>query len=187
VTDRHLERLVARAARRDASAFGRLYDEFADRIYGFIRVRVRDPRDAEELTETVFLKAWEAIPDYEQRGLPFPAWLFRIARNTVIDFARSEARKPAVAPEAEAEEMAAEVRLDEEVLAKLDAERVREAVRRLTEEQSAVVTMRFLWGFSLKEAALVLGATEGAVKALQHRALRSLARILAEETGDARS
>ncbi len=185
VTERHLERLVARAACRDAGAFGRLYDEFADRVYGFVRARVRDARDAEELTETVFLKAWEAIPTYEQRGLPFSAWLFRIARNAVIDFARAQRRRPEMTDEAEAENLPSDVRPDDEVLARLDAEIIREAIGRLTEEQSAVVTMRFLWGCSLKDAAGVLGTTEGAIKALQHRALRSLSRMLAEETGDA--
>ena len=87
----------------DPYAFAELYDAFADRVYGFVRLRVRDVRDAEEIVETVFLKAWQALPDYEQRGLPFSAWLFRIARNAVIDEVRRSGREPLLAEVAEAE------------------------------------------------------------------------------------
>lgn len=184
MTDRNVERLVARAARGDATAFARLYDRYADRVYGFAKLRMRDARDAEELVETVFLKAWQALPGYEERGLPFSAWLFRIARNAVIDAVRRAGREPATADVAEAEEVEGGVRVDEAALQRLDAERVREAIGRLTEEQAAVVTMRFLWDLSLKDTADVLERTEGAVKALQHRALRTLAGMLAEERSD---
>jgi RNA polymerase sigma-70 factor (ECF subfamily) len=184
MTDRTVDRLVSKAARGDARASARLYDEYADRVYGFVRSRVADVRDAEELTETVFLKAWQALPSYERRGLPFSAWLFRIARNALVDGHRRASRDPVFAEEAEAESLASAERIDDEVLRRLDAERVREAVASLTEEQSAVVTMRFLWGLSLRDAAAVMERTEGAVKALQHRALRTLARRLAEESFD---
>ena len=83
MTDRHVERLVAKARRGDTRAFAHLYDAFADRVFGFLKMRTGDVRDAEELTETVFLKAWQALPGYEQRGLPFSAWLFQIARSSV--------------------------------------------------------------------------------------------------------
>lgn len=184
MTDRHIDRLVRRASRGDAHAFAALYDHYADRVHGFVRMRVRDARDAEELVETVFLKAWQALPGYEHRGLPFSAWLFRIARNAVIDIGRRTAREPLVADVAEAEELECGIRVDDAAIALLDAERVREAIAGLTEEQAAVVTMRFLWDLSLKDTAEVLERTEGAVKALQHRALRTLARMLAEERSD---
>lgn len=185
MTDRHVDRLVAKAARGDARAFTRLYEEFADRVYGFVKLRMRDARDAEELTETVFLKAWQALPGYEQRGLPFSAWLFRIARNSVIDASRRAGRLPLTsAEETELLLLADEECVDETALANLDAERVREAIGQLTEEQAAVVTMRFLWGLSLKDTAAVTERTEGAVKAMQHRAMRQLAKLLVEETFD---
>jgi RNA polymerase sigma-70 factor (ECF subfamily) len=181
MTDRHIERLVAKAARGDTRAFTRLYDAFADRVYGFVKLRVRDVRDAEEIVETVFLKAWQALPGYEERGLPFTAWLFRIARNAVIDEVRRSGREPQTLPDTEAEALPGDIRVDESVMARLDGERVRETVALLTEEQAAVVTMRFLWGVSVKDAAAVMMRSEGAVKALQHRALRTMAKLLAEE------
>lgn len=184
MTDRRVEKLVTKAARGDARAFARLYDAFADRVFGYVRLRTRDVRDAEELVETVFLKAWQALPGYEQRGLPFGAWLFRIARNAVIDAARRAGREPQLAEEAEAAALPASECVDAAVIERLDAARLREAIGMLTEEQAAVVTMRFLWGLSLKDTAGVLDRNDGAVKALQHRALRSLARLLAEESFD---
>jgi RNA polymerase sigma-70 factor (ECF subfamily) len=182
MTDRRIERLVRKAARGDAHAFARVYDAFADRVYGFVRLRVDDARDAEELTETVFLKAWQALPTYRQLGLPFSAWLFRIARNAVIDGHRRTARAVATVEIDEAGDVADSGYVDAEVFRRIEADRLRAAVGRLTEEQAAVVTMRFLWGLALKDAAAVMDRTEGAVKALQHRALRTLARMLAEES-----
>ncbi len=184
MTGRHVDRLVARASRGDANAFAGLYDHYADRVYGFVKMRLRDARDAEEVAETVFLKAWQALPGYQQRSLPFSAWLFRIARNSVVDAVRRSGREPIVADVAEAEELECGVRVDDAAFARLDAERVREAIAGLTEEQAAVVTMRFLWDLSLKDTAAALERTEGAVKALQHRALRTLARVLSEERID---
>jgi RNA polymerase sigma-70 factor, ECF subfamily len=184
LADRHIERLVAKASRGDARAFAKLYDAYADRVYGFVRQRVRDARDAEEIVETVFLKAWQALSGYEERGLPFSAWLFRIARNAVIDEVRRSDRVPVTAEMAEAESMPDGPQVDATVLANLDGERVRVTIARLTEEQAAVVTMRFLWDVSLRDTASALDRTEGAVKALQHRALRALAKLLDEERSD---
>jgi RNA polymerase sigma-70 factor, ECF subfamily len=185
MTDRRTARLVAKAARGDGRAFAKLYDAFADRVYGFVRGRVRDERDAEELTETVFLKAWQALPGFEERGVPFAAWLLRIARNAIVDGHRRSTREPAWAAAEEADDLADEVRLDEEVFRRLDGERVRGALALLTEEQYSVVAMRFLMGLTLRDTAAAMDRTEGAVKALQHRALRTLARLLAEESDDA--
>src|SRR6478672_10879540 len=84
-----LDRLVADAKRGDTDAFGRIFDEYAGPIYRFIASRVSHPSDAEDLTQLVFVKALEALPRYEARGIPFGGWLFRLARNTVIDHVRT--------------------------------------------------------------------------------------------------
>ncbi len=97
MTDRRIERLVQRAARGDVRAFARVYDEYAGRVYGFVHLRVNDARDAEELTETVFMRAWQALPAYRQLGLPFSAWLFRIVRDAAIDEHRRSAEEPRLA------------------------------------------------------------------------------------------
>src|SRR5437867_9628162 len=87
--DETLDRLVADAKRGDTQAFGRIFDEYARPIYRFIASRVNRPSDAEDLTQLVFVKALEALPRFEARGVPFGGWLFRLARNTVIDHVRT--------------------------------------------------------------------------------------------------
>ena len=179
---RTVARLVQRARRGDAVAFGRLYDEYADRVYAFVRARTSSAHDAEDVTATVFLKAWESIRSYDDRGLPFSAWLFRIARNAQVDEYRRSARAPIPV-----EELAAEGRVeapDESVIARVDTEKLRRAVRELTEEQASVIALRFWWDLSLKETAEAMGKNENAIKALQHRATRTLARMLREDGRD---
>lgn len=179
---RRTARLVQRARKGDANAFGRLYDEHVDRVYAFVRSRMGSTHDAEDVTATVFLKAWESIPTYDDRGLPFSAWLFRIARNAAVDVHRRSARLPIPV-----EELASEDTVDgpdDSVIARVDTERLRRAVESLTEEQASVIALRFWWDMSLKETANALGKNENAVKALQHRATRTLARLLQEDGGD---
>lgn len=179
---RKIARLVQRARKGDVVAFGHLYDEYADRVYAFLRTRTRTPHDAEDVTATVFLKAWESIRSYDERGLPFSAWLFRIARNAAVDEHRRNVRLP-VPTEEPASEQAIDGP-DEAVIAKVDTEKLRQAVRMLTEEQSSVIALRFWWDLSLKETAEAMGKNENAVKALQHRATRTLARMLQEDGRD---
>jgi RNA polymerase sigma-70 factor (ECF subfamily) len=184
LTERHLERLVARAREGDARAFGRLYDAYADRVYGFVRARMTSAHDAEDVTATVFMKAWEAIASYDDRGIPFAAWLFRIARNAVIDEYRRSARGPVLSEAEGAVDVTEGSDVDTVVLERAEAGRVRAAIGRLTEEQAAVLVLRFWWDLSLRDTADALGKNENAVKALQHRAMRSLARVLEEDGSD---
>lgn len=183
--DRHIDRLVEKSIRGDARAFGKLYDHFVDRVYAFVRGRVGSNADAEDLTATVFLKAWEAIGGYDQRGLPFGAWLFRIARNSVIDSYRRAGRSPETLPVEEMPDTEDEdAAVDAIVFEKVRADELRAAMDRLTEEQRSVLMLRFIWGFDLKGTADALGKSAGAVKALQHRAVRSLERLLVKENDD---
>ncbi|HEY6057870.1 MAG TPA: sigma-70 family RNA polymerase sigma factor, partial [Candidatus Limnocylindrales bacterium] len=87
--DGAIERLVAEAKAGDADAFGQLFDHYHDPVYRYVASRVNRPTDAEDLTQTVFVKALEALSRYESRGVPFGGWLFRLARNAVIDFVRT--------------------------------------------------------------------------------------------------
>lgn len=178
--DRYVDKLVRRAVRGDAEAFGGLYDAFADRVYSFVRARIGDYHESEDITETVFLKAFEAITAYDRRGLPFGAWLFRIARNATVDALRKRGRTPE--PEEDVEPLLDPdpVRIDEHVASRVDGEVVLRCVRELTEDQAAVIACRFYWDMDIRETARTLGRTEGAVKALQHRAMRNLARMLEE-------
>jgi len=182
--ERHVDRLVKRAVRGDAEAFGAIFDIYADRVYGYIRVRVGTEHDAEDIAGTVFLKAFEAMAGYRQTGAPFSAWLFRIAHNAIVDHHRRNAKVPEPVEDIESYTEQDPVVVDEVVLAKVDAEMMKASISKLTSEQAAVVVARFIWDMDVRSTAKVLDRTENAVKALQHRAMKRLARIVEEHNDE---
>ena len=165
--------LVRRAKSGDASAFGQLYDGHFDRIYRYVFFRVTDIETAEDLTSGVFLKAWENLQRYRPGG-PFVAWLYTIARNTVIDHYRT--RKPGVALEDVV--LPHEAGLDDGLDRQSDVAVLREGLRNLTDEQREVLTLRFIEELDTEEIARRMHKSEGAIRALQMRALQALARNL---------
>lgn len=178
--DSMVPEVVARAQRGDAQAFGALYDIYAARIYRFMLGHVQEPADAEDLTHQVFLKVMCSLRRYEDRGLPFGAWLFRIARNTLADHGRSRRVLAPLDDEVEAQEdETGQGRLIERANERAD---IRVALRKLPVQQREVVLLRFFAGLSPAEVGAVLGKREGSVRALQFRALASLRRHLGEGT-----
>lgn len=174
--EQDVEALVERAQAGDGDALGAIYDRLAGRVYRFALFRVGSPADAEDLMQRSFLKMIEALPRYRQRGLPFEAWFFRLARNSVIDHLRArrthqpletlaDAHSPEPSPEASAE-------------LTFEFERLEDALRRLTPIQQEVIGYRFMAGLSAREIGQVIGKREGSVRALQFRALEALRRSL---------
>jgi RNA polymerase sigma-70 factor (ECF subfamily) len=179
IDDVAIEKLVAEAQSGDAWAFGMIFDHYHEAIYRFIASRVNRPTDAEDLTQLVFVKALESLPRYEARGVPFGGWLFRLARNAVIDHARTrhehadlESIVDRAHGDAGPEEIAA-------VRQELDA--VGTALAGLTDEQREAIELRFFAGLSAREAAEAMGKQEGTVRGLQFRAIASLRRQLGVE------
>jgi len=179
------ERLLAsRASQGDRRAFGELYERYVDKIYRYIYFKVGQRAEAEDLASQTFLKAWDAIGDYEWRNHPFGAWLFRIAHNLVVDYHR--ARRDYVtlddaSPQLEHKASQDDIR-PERMLAELIAtERVRQAIGRLTEEQQQVLILRFFEGLSTGEVADIMGKRRGAIRGLQFRALSALRDLLHRE------
>ena len=165
-----LRRLVARAKTGDQDAVDALYRLHVDRIYAYLAANVGNPHDAEDLTTLTFMRMIVSLPRYQPRSTPFAAWLFRIARNLAVDHFRAAARararpQPVVRPDASAED---------EALSVLDRETLRRELATLSLGQREVLTLKFVCGLTNAEAAAVLGKTEGAVKALERRALRTL-------------
>lgn len=165
--------LIRRAQSGDAGAFGRLYDAGVDRIYRYIFFRVTDLEIAEDLTSEVFLKAWENLHRYRPGG-PFIAWLYTIARNTVIDHYRT--RKQSVSLDETVIKL--DPHLEEKVDLQDEVETLKRAMQHLTDQQREVLTLRFLVELDTRQIAGRMRKSEGAVRALQMRALQALAKVM---------
>lgn len=173
--------LIRQAAAGDDEAFARLYDAYIDEVYRFVFYRVSDEQTAEDLTSQVFLKAWDNLNRYENRRVgSFGAWLFQIARNTVIDHYRTQKETMPLEPNILTRpDPAADVA--QTVENRLEMERLRHMLQQLTNEQSEVLTLKFINGLSTKEIARILKKKQGAIRALQMRGLQALAEIMVGE------
>lgn len=167
--------LVEQAKSGDAEAFGQLYDACIDRVYRFIFFRVSDEPTAEDLTSQVFLKAWQNLGRYQPKG-PFLAWLYAIARNTVIDHYRTH--KQTVSLDEAAPIAAKDDKLDDLIELKFEVNSLQESLQYLTEEQQEVITLKFIAEYDTDQIARKMGKSEGAIRALQMRALQALAKVL---------
>ena len=172
------DELVLQAQDGDEAAFAALYRAFAPRLLRYLRHEAGDPDVAEELMQRTFLRVVEALPGYQRRpGIPFAAWLFRIARNATIDERR---RAHPVGIEAAAllpSRHAGPVDLAESALDRQDLLR---ALESLSPDQHDVLVCRFFAELSPAETARVMGRSDGSVRVLQHRAIAALRRLLSE-------
>ena len=165
--------LVARA-KIDKNAFGELYERYVDRIYGYIFYRTGNEADAEDLTARVFERAMKHIPRYEDKGLPFSAWLYRIAHNLVANYHRDRSRRKVIAIEDLSFWKADED--GPELVAALieDKERLLEVVRRLPADRQELLILKFVEKLPNAEIGDIMGRSEGAIKSLYHRTLIAL-------------
>lgn len=170
--------LLSAAKDGDAEAFGVLYERYAERVFRFLFAHVDNRLDAEDITEDVFLRVWRSLPNYREQGVPFLAFLFRIARNALIDhYRRSGKAKGQVSIE--------DLTLrdnnpgpGESAISSLEREELRVSLEQLRDDYRMVLVLRFLSELSPDETAQVMGRTPGAVRVLQHRALASLRSML---------
>jgi len=182
ITDTQVVSLIPACQRGDSGAVERLYDLYADRIYHYVLARTGETQAAEDLTAEVFLRVVQHVHhfilDTARPSSSVSAWLYRIAANLVADYHRARRRWPSVSIEEDAPFVSDS--LDPCQLAERHEtlERLSGALEKLTEDQRLVVIGKFGEGMSNAQVAALLGKTEGAVEALQHRALRTLCRLL---------
>ena len=173
--------LVAQAQAGDQQAFATLYEQYRPLVYRFLRRRLDGSDETvEDLTEDVFVKLYEKLDRYVERGLPFTAWLYRIAHNQLVDYVRTLPRNSAQPLDTVAD--IPEYQTGSEYRSVLDRETLEPALARLTPEQRQAVELRFLQGMSVAETSAAMGRSEEAVKKLQARALANLRRSLTETT-----
>ena len=168
------EAALVERAKHDPEAFGVLYETHVDRIYNYIYYRTGNQHDAEDLTERVFFRALNHIQHYHNRGLPFSAWLYRIAHNLVANWYRDTKRRKEV-PLEDHSYTISRGDLPESQLIKLqEVETLMAALRKLPSDRQNLLILKFVERLSNEEIAQILGRTEGAVKSLYHRTLLAL-------------
>ena len=178
--DATIDQLAVAATSGDVEAVGRLYDALVGPIYRYVAVRVRRREDAEDLTHLVFERIVSALPRYRHNGSPFAAWVFRIARNAVIDHQRRT--RPTEPLGAIAEAAASGQGLEALSLREEERRELRAAIRGLTPDQQEALALRYAAGLSAEEAARVMGRQAGTIRGLTFRAIETLRRRLARET-----
>ncbi len=169
-----IDNLVEGAKHGDADAFGVLYDRYQPEILRYLVNHVRDRPTAEDLTQQVFLKAWQAIPRYEQRNVPFKSWLYRMAHNQMVDHFRTKRHTV----DLEGVERAEPAEAEALVLAGETREILEGALLRLSNDHREVLVLRFLMEKSAAEIGAIMGRKEVTMRGLQLRALRALRREL---------
>ncbi|MFD0901532.1 sigma-70 family RNA polymerase sigma factor [Actinomadura sediminis] len=176
-----LKALVLRARDGDAEAFGSLYDHYVELVYRYVYYRVGSHSLTEDLTSETFLRALRRIRDFHWQGKDFGAWLVTIARNLVADHFKSGRYRLEICTAELLEPDRPQEDPEQAVLDSMTNRTLLAAVRRLGSEQQECVVLRFLHGLSVAETALIMGKKAGAIKALQYRAVRSLARMLPDD------
>lgn len=178
------KQLIRQAKAGVGEAAGRLYDRYQPQIYRFVRVRVGCSQTAEDITGEVFTRMVDSLPAYHDRGVPFSAWLYQIARNLLTDWYRRSGTGKMVALE-EAENLGT-YREGVELAAgkSLASEKIHRFLDQMEPAFREVITLRFLAGLSVAETAALLDESVAAVKSRQHRALKKLkARLTREQFG----
>lgn len=162
------------AIQGDREAFGLLYEQYVSRIYNYIYYRIGNIHEAEDLTARVFFRAMRRIADYQNRGLPVSAWLYRIAHNLVANWHRDRGRRPEISLD---DGITSTTHLDHpetSMLQNEEQEALLKIIRKLPAERQQLLILKFVEHLSNAEIGQIMGRTEGAVKSLYHRTLLSL-------------
>jgi RNA polymerase sigma-70 factor (ECF subfamily) len=164
--------LLARAMKGDAEAFGDLYERHMMSIYRYVYYRIGEVREAEDLTETVFIKVWQALPGFKLGKASFKTWIYRVAQNALVDHYRTHKEELELPEDASLQSSSPQP--EEEVIAMERSEQIGKALRKLNPQHQEILTLRFINEMSHEEAAQVMGKSVGAMRVLQYRALKAL-------------
>jgi len=173
--------LVKNAQSGDAEAFGEIYARHAQAVFRFFASRLDNQLDAEDLTEDVFLRVWRSLPNYHEKGVPFSAFLFRIANNALIDHYR-KVNSPSSEVSIEDESLQDNRHNPEDVVAEnIEHDELRNVLEKLRDDYRDVLILRFLSELSPVETAKVMDRSVGAIRILQHRALLAVRNVVESE------
>jgi RNA polymerase sigma-70 factor (ECF subfamily) len=172
--------LIKFAKDGESEAFGELYERYANSVYRFLYARLDNRLDAEDFSEEVFVRAWNSLANYHERGIPFLAFLLIIARNVLIDHYRRNGRSPQHVPIDDLQLSDATPDPGEVTSLNLKHQELRQALELLRDDYQEVLVLRFLNDLSPMETAQVMKRSTGAVRVLQHRAIAALRKTLEE-------
>lgn len=182
MADNSDEASMITAAQNDPDAFGALYERYVTRIYNYIYYRTGNPSEAEDLTARVFLRAHRHIGRFKNQGLPFSAWLYRIAHNLVANWHRDNSRRNEIPLDDNARLVHRGDLPETQVIDQQEFERLLQAIRRMSPERQQLVILKFVERMSNSDIGVIIGRSEGAIKSLYHRTLIELRNEL--EQGD---
>jgi RNA polymerase sigma-70 factor, ECF subfamily len=186
VDSKREQQLIHAAQHGNERAFGELYNAYVHDIYRYMLYRVGTPEVAQDLTAEVFLRAIEGLVRYQNREIPWLAWLYRIAHARVVDHYRRN-KRVGEQEDIETLELSTEHNLDSDLMLNFQQRKLREALQKLSAEQQQVILLRFVEGYNIQQTADVLGKTIGAVKMIQRRALQAMNVELTSQGVDADS
>ena len=172
------DHLVQQAIKRDETAFTALYRGCVERVYRHIYYKVSDSADAQDITQEVFIKAWNSIETYQSKGTPFIAWIITIANNLIVDHYRKQKR---TIPTEELHEVEPVDELSDpakETEIKFENAFIKKTVLKLKGDKQKVILMHFIDGMTYEEIAKVLNKSEGSIRVIQYRALGELRKLL---------
>jgi RNA polymerase sigma-70 factor (ECF subfamily) len=166
------DELISRIKNGELEVFGVLFERYLNLIYKYVRCRVSEDQEAEDLTEIVFLKAYEALDRYQERGWPFSSFLYQIARNQLADYYRAQPKEVSLEEAKDLE--AVDLDLEERAIVSEKVQILREGLEKLPEDYQEVIRLRLLLDLTTTEVAASLNRSKGAVRILLHRALAAL-------------
>lgn len=173
------EEVVALASKGDKEAFGLLYERNVERIYNYVYYRTGNVHDAEDLTARVFQRAMNHIQNYQDRGVPYSAWLYRIAHNLIANWHRDKKRKVEISL-TDTPLVSKEAAPDVTVIKNQQRDQLLRIIKTLPEERQSLLILKFVEHYSNAEIGEIMGRSEGAIKSLYHRTLLSLRDMLGD-------
>lgn len=169
--------LVKQVQKGDQAAFAALYDEFAQKLYAFIRIKVSAANEAEDILQEVFLKTWAGCKNLDINNLNFSAWIYKVTGNTINDYYRKKYREPQQTPLEEAKELANEDSPADDAHNGIEKNAIKQSLANLPPHYKQVIELRFYQDFSVAETAQIMGKNSITVRVWQHRALTLLKQL----------
>jgi RNA polymerase sigma-70 factor (ECF subfamily) len=173
-----ITQLISKAKQGEAGAFGEIYDNFAQRIFKYVRIKVQNRQEAEDILQEIFIKAYKGLGSLSMENLNFSAWLYKVAGNTINDYFRKIYRRPEILSIDESFDLSDGKSLEKEIVEKSDLDTARKAFKKLPPLYKQVLELRFLQDMSLNEVAKILNKSNLSVRLVQYRALKKVKLIL---------